>query len=152
MTPTDLTLLAAIAVALIYAIYDEFIMDRRQGPTRLRVLLRRGNRLDALIIIGLLGILIYKNITAQGAALTTTLLFSLILMAIYLAYIRRPKLLFKAQGFFYANIYIPYSRIKSMNLSKDAILVIELERRRLLIAVEKLDDLEKIYNFMIENQ
>ncbi|PSH13137.1 hypothetical protein B7R74_19640, partial [Yersinia pseudotuberculosis] len=32
------------------------------------------------------------------------------------------------------------------------ILVIDLEQRRLLIQVKKLDDLEKIYNFFIENQ
>ncbi len=39
-----------------------------------------------------------------------------------------------------------------MNLSEDGILVIDLEQRRLLIQVKQLDDLEKIYNFFIENQ
>ncbi|MNV96677.1 hypothetical protein D3C71_1917080 [compost metagenome] len=61
-------------------------------------------------------------------------------------------MLFKAQGFFYANAFIEYNRIKAMNLSEDGILVIDLERRRLLIQVTQLDDLEKIYHFFVENQ
>ncbi|MCA7013277.1 DUF986 family protein [Dickeya dadantii subsp. dieffenbachiae] len=152
MTFTDVVLMVSIALSLLYAIYDEFIMDRRQGQTRLKVRLRRKHRLDALIFIVLVMILVYKNVTTHGSSLTTLLLFSLILMAIYLTMIRNPKLLFKDHGFFYANTYIPYHRIKNMNLSEDGILVIELEKRRLLIAVRELDDLEKIYKFMIENQ
>ncbi|MCA6999015.1 DUF986 family protein [Dickeya solani] len=152
MTFTDVVLMVSIALALLYAIYDEFIMDRRQGQTRLKVRLRRRHRLDALIFVVLVVILVYKNVITHGSSLTTLLLFSLILMAIYLTMIRYPKLLFKDQGFFYANTYISYHRIKNMNLSEDGILVIDLEKRRLLIAVMELDDLEKIYKFMIENQ
>jgi uncharacterized membrane protein YobD (UPF0266 family) len=37
-----------------------------------------------------------------------------------------------------------------MNLSEDGILVIQLEQRRLLIAVHQLDDLERIYNTLVE--
>lgn len=152
MTMTDITLIALIALALVYAIYDEFIMDKLKGKTQLRVPLKRTNRLDMLIFIGLVGILIYQNVINHGTILTTYLLISLAFMACYLAYIRRPKLIFKSTGFFYANIFIPYTRIKNMNLSEDGILVIDLEKRRLLIQVTKLDDLEKIYQFMIENQ
>ncbi|MDX5626751.1 MULTISPECIES: DUF986 family protein [unclassified Brenneria] len=152
MTVTDTALIVLLALALIYAIYDELIMDRLKGETRLRVLLKRVNRLDALIFIGLVVILIYRNIMNNGPVITTSLLLFLAFMAIYLAYIRRPKLLFKSTGFFYANIFILYNRIKHMNLSEDGILVIDLEKRRLLIQVNQLDDLEKIYKFMIENQ
>ncbi|WJY13176.1 DUF986 family protein [Pectobacteriaceae bacterium CE90] len=149
MSVTDIALIISIIIALLYAIYDEFIMARLQGTTQLCVYLRRSNRLDTFIFIGLIAILIYKNITTQGTPLTTFLLSFLALVAIYIAYIRHPKLLFKSQGFFYANIFIAYRRIKNINLSEDGILVIELEQRRLLINVQQLDDLEKIYNFMI---
>ncbi|MEH2921178.1 DUF986 family protein [Samsonia erythrinae] len=152
MTMTDLALVVLISVALAYAIYDEFLMDRRKGKTQLRVPLKRTNRLDTLIFIALVGILIYQNIMNNGTAITTYLLLSLALIALYLAYIRRPKLIFKSTGFFYANIFIPYARIKNMNLSEDGVFVIGLEKRQLLIQVEQLDDLEKIYHFMIENQ
>ncbi|MFC3395706.1 DUF986 family protein [Brenneria rubrifaciens] len=152
MTFTDIVLVMLIGLALFYAVYVEFILDQLKGKTQLRVVLKRTNRLDALIFIGLVGILIYKNVMNNGTTITTALLLFLALIAFYLAYIRRPKLLFKLTGFFYVNIFISYHRIQNMNLSEDGILVIDLEQRRLLIHVSQLDDLEKIYNFMIENQ
>ncbi|KNS20835.1 DUF986 family protein, partial [Salmonella enterica] len=45
-----------------------------------------------------------------------------------------------------------YNRIKEMNLSEDGVLVMQLEQRRLLIRVRNIDDLEKIYKLLIENQ
>lgn len=153
MSVTDTSLWVIIALALAFALYDEFIADYLfKGKTRLKVRLRRQNRVDGLIFIGLVLILVYQNITRNGAVLTTTLLLVLAFMALYLAYIRRPKLLFKADGFVYANVFIRYARIKNMNLSEDGFLVIDLENRRLLIQVEHLDSLEEIYRFLLENK
>lgn len=43
MTITDLVLILFIAALLAFAIYDQFIMPRRNGPTLLAIpLLRRG--------------------------------------------------------------------------------------------------------------
>jgi uncharacterized membrane protein YobD (UPF0266 family) len=39
-----------------------------------------------------------------------------------------------------------------MNLSEDGVLVFELEQKKLLIRVNELDDLERIYKLMVENQ
>ncbi|WP_139380805.1 DUF986 family protein, partial [Salmonella enterica] len=47
---------------------------------------------------------------------------------------------------------LEYNRIKEMNLSEDGVLVMQLEQRRLLIRVRNIDDLEKIYKLLIENQ
>lgn len=152
MSLTDGVLLIFIVLMLLYALYDEFGMNLLKGETRLRVNLQRRNRLDCLIFVGLIAILIYRNIVNQGTSLTMYLLISLALIAIYISYIRWPKLLLKKQGFFYANTFIDYKRIKAMNLSEDGVLVIDLEQRRLLIQVTQLDDLEKIYTFFIENQ
>ncbi|MCU5775807.1 DUF986 family protein [Erwiniaceae bacterium BAC15a-03b] len=152
MSLTDYVILALLALFLLYAIYDEFLMERRRGETRLKVLLQRRNKLDSLIFIGLIAILIYHNITAQGPKITTLLLMVLAFIAIYTFWIRRPKLIFKVEGFFFANVWVDYSRIKGMNLSEDGVLVLQLEHRRLLIHVKELDDLEKIYKVMIENQ
>lgn len=148
MSTTDIVLIVVIALMLEYAIFDEFIQPLRQGGTLLRVPLRRTNRLDTLIFIGLIGILIYQNIIHNGTVLTTTLLLSLVAMSLYLSYIRHPKLLFKATGFIYANIFIPYTCILNMNLSEDDIFEVDLEKRRLLINVQQLDNLKKIHNFM----
>lgn len=152
MSLTDGVILIFILLMLAYALYDEFGMNLMKGKTLLKVQLKRSNRLDCLIFVGLLAILIYRNVTSQGAPITTYLLISLALIAVYISYIRWPKMLFKATGFFYANAFIDYRRIKAMNLSEDGILVIDLEQRRLLIQVTHLDDLERIYKFFLENK
>ncbi|YCI30925.1 DUF986 family protein [Erwinia sp. PK3-005] len=152
MSLTDVVLVLFIALLLLYAIYDQWIMPRRHGKTLLQVPLQRRSKIDNIIFIGLIMILIYNNVIQHGPVITTTLLMALIAVAVYLAWIRTPQLLLKSQGLFFANIWINYDRIKSMNLSEDGVLVIQLEQRNLLIRVRKLDDLEKIYHVMLENQ
>ncbi|HCM9361596.1 MULTISPECIES: DUF986 family protein [Enterobacter] len=152
MTVTDIVLVLFIVALLAYAIYDEFIMPRRNGETLLTLPLLRRGRIDAFIFAGLVVILIYNNVTSYGAILTTWLLCALALMAIYLFWIRSPKLIFKKQGFFFANVWIEYNRIKEMNLSEDGVLVMQLEQRRLLIRVKNIDDLEKIYTLLVKTQ
>jgi len=152
MSLTDYLIILFIVLFMAYAIFDELIMTRLKGPTLLKVFLQRRNKLDSLIFVGLVAILIYQNVINQGPRVTTTLLMVLASLSVYLFWIRLPKLLFKPQGFWYANVFIDYRRIKTMNLSEDGILVIELESRRLLIHVRKLDDLETIYQFMVQQQ
>lgn len=152
MTVTDIVLVLFIVALLAYAFYDEFIMPRRNGETLLAVPLLRRGRIDAFIFAGLLAILIYNNVMSQGALLTTWLLCVLALMAFYLFWIRAPKIIFKKHGFFFANIWIEYNRIKEMHLSEDGVLVMQLEQRRLLVRVKNIDDLEKIYKIMVKTQ
>lgn len=152
MTVTDIVLVLFIVALLAYAIYDEFIMPRRHGETLLALPLLRRGRIDAFIFAGLVVILIYNNVTSHGAILTTWLLCALALMAIYLFWIRSPKLIFKKHGFFFANVWIEYNRIKEMNLSEDGVLVVQLEQRRLHIRVKNIDDLEKIYTLLLKTQ
>ena len=152
MTITDIVLVLFIVALLAYAIYDEWIMPRRHGATLLAIPLLRRGRVDAFIFAGLLVILIYNNVMSGGALLTTWLLCALALMAIYLFWIRAPKILFKKDGFFFANVWIEYNRIKEMNLSEDGVLVMQLEQRRLLIRVRNIDDLEKIYKLLVKTQ
>ncbi|MGC6386610.1 DUF986 family protein [Ewingella sp. S1.OA.A_B6] len=152
MSVTDIVLALFSLLLLAYAIYDEFLMGMNKGTTLLKVNLRRRNKLDCIIFIGLLVILLYNNINAHGTAITNYLLIALALIAFYISFIRWPKMLFKATGFFYANVFITYDRIKAMNLSEDGILVFDLEQRKLLIRVNNLDDLQNIYDFIIQNQ
>ncbi|BCQ35357.1 MULTISPECIES: DUF986 family protein [Erwinia] len=149
---TDYLIILFIVLIFLYGLYDELIMDRLQGPTRLKVLLQRRNKLDSLIFIVLLGILLYKNVSDQGPQITTLLLMALGALTAWLFWIRAPKLLLKQHGFFYANVFIPWGRISAINLSEDGVLVIALENRRLLIHVRQLDDLEKIYQVMLESR
>lgn len=152
MSVTDIALVIFIVLMLAYCIYDEFLLDGREGNTLLKVQLQRRNKLDAIIFIGLLAILLYNNITAHGSSLTAYLLIGLALVAFYFSFIRWPKMRFKTRGFYYATIFITYDRIKAMNLSEDGVLVIQLEQKPLLVRVRQMDDLEHIYKFMVNAQ
>ncbi|WP_336708175.1 MULTISPECIES: DUF986 family protein [unclassified Cedecea] len=152
MTLTDVVLVVFIALLLAFAVYDEFVMDKLKGKTLLKIPLLRRNRVDSAIFVFLVGILIYNNVTSHGTPLTTWLLSALALMAIYLSWFRQPKIVFKSHGFFFANVWVEYNRIKEMNLSEDGVLVMQLEQRRLLIRVKNIDDLERIYKLMVSTQ
>ncbi|MDA6077882.1 DUF986 family protein [Edwardsiella anguillarum] len=132
MSLTDIALLVFIVLFLLYAIYDEAIMPRQRSATLLRVNLKRRNKADSLIFIGLLAILAYRNISDQGAPLPLAIGDPHGGRHLHF-YLRWPKLLFKQQGFYYGNVFIDYARIRGMNLSEDGFLVIDLEKRRLLI-------------------
>ncbi|PLM53484.1 hypothetical protein CWM85_25190, partial [Klebsiella michiganensis] len=54
MTITDLVLILFILVLLAFAIYDQFIMPRRNGPVLLAIPLLRRNRVDGIIFVGLI--------------------------------------------------------------------------------------------------
>lgn len=97
MTLTDSILMLFIAALLAFAIYDELILPRRHGDTLLALPLLRRSRVDAAIFVGLLVILIYNNVTNNGTPLTTWLLSALALLAIYLFWIRTPKIIFKSR-------------------------------------------------------
>nr|ELR5042105.1 DUF986 domain-containing protein [Providencia stuartii] len=145
MTLNDSILAIIILLMLLYAIYDEFIQHLLKGKTLLKVNLKRKHRADAIIFIVLICIVIYTNISRNGSMLTTYLLMVTILMSVYLAFIRTPKLFFKQKGFYFANTFILFDRIKTMNLSEDGILIVGLEHKKIHIQVSQLDDLQRIY-------
>ncbi|CCK07379.1 DUF986 family protein [Cronobacter sakazakii] len=152
MTLTDGVLVIFILALLGWAIYDQWGTERRHGKTLLRVPLLKRGRADSLIFTGLVAILIWQNVASHGALLTTWLLGALGLLAIYLFWIREPQIRFKREGFFFAGGWVKYNHIKAMNLSEDGVLVMQLDKRRLLIRVKNIDDLERIYHFMVNNQ
>ena len=152
MTLTDWVLVLFIVALLAFAIYDQFILPRRNGPVLLATPLLRRGRVDGIIFVALVAILIYQNINAHGQLITTWLLCALALMGLYLFWIRTPKILFKADGLFFAGAWVAYPRITAINLSEDGVLVAQLEQRRLLIRVRNIDDLEKIYKLLLTSQ
>lgn len=152
MSLSDLVLLAFISILLLYAIYDEIIIDQRKGKTLLKISLLRRARADGFIFCGLVLIVLWQNISTHGAMITNWLLSVLAVLAFYLSGLRQPKILFKQQGFFFNSLWYEYRRIRTMNLSKDGVLLIGLEKRQLLIRVKRIDDLENIYQFLVNTQ
>jgi uncharacterized membrane protein YobD (UPF0266 family) len=152
MTLTDGLLLGCIVLVLAYAVHLEWLLPQRKGKTLLRVNLLRKGRADSLIFIALLGIVIYRHYTGQGAPLTLYLLTFLLIAVCYISFIRRPVLLFKPEGFYYDNLFIGYTRIRHLHLTEEGVLFIHLEQRKLPIHVQYIGDLEKIKNILFKNQ
>lgn len=152
MNMNNIVLTILILLMLTYAIYDEFIINLLNGKTKLKIKLRPRNRIDTFIFIILITIVIYHNVIQHGSQLTTYLLMIIVLIAIYLTFIRYPKLYFKDKGFYHNNVYILYDYVKTINLSKNGILIVGLAKRKLFIAVKQFDDLDKVYNFLIKKK
>lgn len=143
-------LLSGVLLFLLYALYDQFGMDRLKGKTRLKVRLKKQAKSDTLIFIALLIMTLYQSYTQlhRLEQLTLFLIATVVILAVYAAFIRSPQLLLKAHGFFYGNIYFDYAKIHQINLAEGNIIVIDLKSgRRLLIMPENQKDTEQIIAF-----
>ncbi|MCK3654522.1 hypothetical protein A4G19_01670 [Pasteurellaceae bacterium Macca] len=144
----NLFLFIGILLGLGYAIYDQVLMPRLKGQTRLAVELQRQSGIDTWISVGLIVITIIQGIQTGISALTLFLLAFCIILAVYLSFFRSPRLLLKEKGLFFANFYFPYEKIQGVNLSADKILVIDLHKsKRLLVRIKHNEDIEKVVQF-----
>ncbi|OOH87217.1 hypothetical protein BMT54_10250 [Pasteurellaceae bacterium 15-036681] len=145
---TNILLSIGILLCLAYAIYDQFIMDKLKGETKLAIRLKQQAKLDTGILIGLIVLIIIQSLQTGIEAITLFLLTSCIILAVYSAFIRFPRLLLKPKGFFFGNIYFDYQRVEQINLAEGQILVIDLKGgRRLLVRIQQQQDIEKVVNF-----
>lgn len=145
---TNFILILGILCCLAYAIYDQVVMDRLQGKTALAIELQRQAGIDVWISIGLIALTIVQGLQTGISSLTLFLLVSGILLCVYLAFFRTPRLLLKQKGFFFGNIFFRYQTIKQINLADQQILVIDLASgRRLLVRIKHAQDVENVVNF-----
>ncbi len=145
---TDILLVSAISLSLLYLIYDQLMMDRLKGKTLFAVRLIRQAGIDTGILIALIILMIFQGIQNGIQPFTVFLLSGCIVLAVYSAFIRYPRLLLKEQGFFFGNIYFPYSNIAQINLSEQRVLVIDLKsNKRLFVRIQQPEDIEKVITF-----
>ncbi|WP_373817818.1 DUF986 family protein [Glaesserella sp.] len=145
---TNIILFIGIFFCFAFAIYDQMVMDKLKGKTVLTVELKRQAGLDSGILIALIVLIIVQGIQTGIEPLTLYLLGTCIILVVYSAFIRFPRLLLKENGFFFGNIYFTYSKVKQINLADNQILVMDLNNgRRLLVRIKKQDDVEKVVNF-----
>lgn len=145
---TNFILLLGIVLAFAYAIYDQVIMDKRHGKTQLAVVLKRQGGVDMWISIGLIVLTIAQGVQSGIAPFTLFLLVFCIVLAVYIAFIRTPRLLLKANGFFFGNLFFDYSQIRQINLAEGQILVIDLQNgRRLFVRIKQAQDVAHVVNF-----
>ena len=145
---TNILLFIGILLCFGFAIYDQFIMDKLKGETKLSIRLKQQAKLDTGILIGLIVLIIVQGIQTDIQPMTIFLLASCIVLAVYSAFIRFPRLLLKPQGFFFGNVYVDYQKVEHINLAEGQILVIDLKGgRRLLARIQQQQDIEKVVNF-----
>lgn len=145
---TNLALIIAIVAVIAFAIYDQVIIPKHKGETKLSVQLQRQVKGDAWILIGLIALSIVYGIQNGIAPLTLYLLVFAIILCVYSAFLRAPRLLLKETGFFFGNIFFEYQNIAQINLAEQQILVIDLKSgRRLLVRIQDAEDIKKVVNF-----
>ncbi|WGE52879.1 DUF986 family protein [Actinobacillus equuli] len=145
---TNIILLIGITAVLAFAIYDQVIMPKLKGETKLVVQLQRQVKGDAWILIGLIALTMVYGVQNGIESLTIYLLAFSIILCVYVTFLRSPRLLLKEQGFFFANVFFEYANINQINLAQSQIIVIDLKSgRRLLVRIQTPEDVEKVVNF-----
>ncbi len=145
---TNILLIIAIILSLSYIVYDQIIMDKLKGKTKLMIRLVRQANIDTGILIALIALILFQGVQNGIEPLTVFLLSGCIVLAVYSAFIRYPRLLLKEQGFFFGNIYFLYSNIEQINLSEQSVLVIDLKsKKRLFVRIQHAEDIEKVVTF-----
>lgn len=144
----NIILLIGIVAVLAFAIYDQVIMPKLKGETKLVVQLQRQVKGDAWILIGLIALTMVYGVQNGIESLTIYLLAFSIILCVYVTFLRSPRLLLKEQGFFFANVFFEYANINQINLAQSQIIVIDLKSgRRLLVRIQTPEDIEKVVNF-----
>ncbi|WGE89351.1 DUF986 family protein [Actinobacillus arthritidis] len=145
---TNIILLVGIICVLAFAVYDQVIMPKLKGETKLVVQLQRQVKGDAWILIGLIALTMAYGVRNSIEALTVYLLAFSIILCIYVTFLRSPRLILKEQGFFFANVFFKYDNIHQINLAQSQILVIDLKSgRRLFVRIQTPEDIEKVVSF-----
>ncbi|MGN1400904.1 MAG: DUF986 family protein [Bacillus sp. (in: firmicutes)] len=148
---TEIVLLAINIIVALYGLVDFILAQGYKKRTILTVNLRKWGRIDNLIFVGFIAIMFASNIMRGGDRTVSLLLGILVMMLLYFAFIHSPKVFFKKEGFHYNFSFVNYDNIKTMNLSEDGVLVIDTDRRRLLLKMTSMDDLEKVLQVLVKN-
>ena len=147
---TNFLLFLFIILFLVYAIYDQFVMERIKGKTLVKVRLKKRSKTDAVILIVLIVLLIYQDISTLSA-LTLYLFAMTIILIVYGAFIRAPVFLLKSHGLFYGNLFTYYRDIVAINLTETKDLIIDLNnRKRFIIQPENPADLVDVLTQLIQ--
>lgn len=142
---TNIFLLVANILTILYILYNDAVIPLWKGKTVLTVKLRSRGRWDGYIFVGIIALLFISNtFFREGPQSTSILLAVMGILFIYICFFRSSKTVFKETGLFYALLFFPYSKIERMNLSEDGILVIETNRQRLMLFARSEKDLEKM--------
>lgn len=148
---TNTILFLIIFACLAYAIYDQFLLSRLNGETKLAVSLQR-QTIDGWILFGLILLTATQGLAEGLSSLTLFLLAVCITLALYAVLFREPRWLFKTQGFYLNALFIDYKKIRAVNQAEfknKPVFVIDLTNgKRLFARLKVQEDAEKIIKFL----
>lgn len=96
---TNTILILFILLGLVFAIYDQVFMHKLKGTTLLEIRLKKQKTIDTWLLIGLIVLSISYGVQNQIQPFTLYLLATCIILSVYLAFFRSPRLLLKQHGF-----------------------------------------------------
>lgn len=147
----NIILFLIIFVCLIYAIYDQFLLDRLNGKTKLIVHLQQ-QVIDSWILFGLITLTAVQGISEGMGTLTLFLLAVCITLALYAALLRKSRWIFKAKGFYLNALFIDYHKIRAINQAEvkgKPVFVIDLTNgKRLFVRLKMQSESEKVIRFL----
>ena len=144
MTTALLWLLVGLHLYLMFG--HGWLQNRRHGPTRLAVQLRR-RWLDSFFFALIIGAALVSSL--QSARWDWSLPLAALLALIIFQGLRRPCWLLKQSGFIFAGRYWPYSTLQQIQLADDGVLHLTLNNGvQLPLAAVNLDELEAAAYFL----
>lgn len=144
---TNILLILGLALALAYAVYEQHLLPKRQ-PIHFAVTLKAQTPIDLWILIGLIALIIGQGVQTGITAFTLFLLGMSAILALYAVFWRKPQLYLGTSGLFWGIFSLDYRRIARIDLADKQRLVFTLTNgRRLCLAIQSVEDLNKVVNF-----
>ena len=145
-------LFTLIILYFLFAIYDQFLMAKCYGKTALKIRLLRRQKIEGLVMLGLIWLAVYQAVPRGLEQMTIYLLVMVSILLIYHFFVRYPLFLLKQDGFFLNNIYIPYQHINAINISENGFLQIVLKNHKALpVYIEDVDDIATVLQFLVQS-
>ncbi|OBW94676.1 DUF986 domain-containing protein [Gallibacterium salpingitidis] len=147
----NITLFVLIVFYLLFAIYDQFLIDKRYGKTVIRVPLLRKLQLEGIVMLVLIWLAVYQALPQGLEKRTIYLLVMLSILLLYHFFIRYPVFLLKESGFYLNNFYIPYQRLDTINISENGFLQLVLKNGKAMpVYIRDVDDVAKVLDFFVK--
>lgn len=145
---TSIVIILTSLLFIIFNIYNLWIVEKIKGKTLSKFSVIRKGKIDGVIFIALILLLFWQNylhITKQDYFF----LAMLIVISSYTFFIRKPQIVFKNTGFFYASFFIEYTKIQNINISTEGYIVFSLNTGKDLNCLTYKNDLKPIFNQLI---
>lgn len=93
-------LFTLIILYFLFAIYDQFLMEKRYGKTALKIRLLRKQKIEGVVMLGLIWLAVYQAVPQGLEQMTIYLLVMVSILLIYHFFVRYPLFYSNKTAFF----------------------------------------------------